>query len=204
MHLRGPMNVSQLAVYQLPGDSQALQKRNTVPFYNRRRAINKRGARFTSPGDMVNLHQTQFLDSQALNSTTSCSPKTVTSTITVIGCGAARSTSIPPRPQNTTYIGPLPCLPTPTPSSSTLDETVQDCAYNESIQTAAISQKQPVNTTTPSLVKPIPTSAQESVVRRAAPDWSRIAYYTSTAPAQATGLAFLANLGDPARSGTFD
>jgi hypothetical protein len=34
--------------------------------------------------------------------------------------------------------------------------------------------------------------------------WSRIAYYTSTAPAEATGFAFLANLGDPQKSGTFD
>jgi hypothetical protein len=31
-----------------------------------------------------------------------------------------------------------------------------------------------------------------------------VAYYTSTAPAQATGLSFLANVGDPQKSGTFD
>ena len=37
-----------------------------------------------------------------------------------------------------------------------------------------------------------------------ASDWSRVAYYTSIAPAQATGLSFLANLGDPQKSGTFD
>ncbi|CAN9369168.1 unnamed protein product [Alternaria alternata] len=35
------------------------------------------------------------------------------------------------------------------------------------------------------------------MVKRQAADWSRIAYYTSTAPAQATGLSFMANLGDP-------
>ncbi|KAH7123639.1 putative TOS1-like glycosyl hydrolase-domain-containing protein [Dendryphion nanum] len=34
--------------------------------------------------------------------------------------------------------------------------------------------------------------------------WNRIAYYTSSAPAQATGIAFLANLGDERKSGTFD
>ncbi|ORY19425.1 putative TOS1-like glycosyl hydrolase-domain-containing protein [Clohesyomyces aquaticus] len=39
---------------------------------------------------------------------------------------------------------------------------------------------------------------------QAAAGWGRIAYYTSTAPAEATGLAFLANLGDPRLSGTFD
>lgn len=35
-------------------------------------------------------------------------------------------------------------------------------------------------------------------------DWRRIASYTSAASAQATGLRFLANLGDPRKSGTFD
>jgi hypothetical protein len=84
MHLRGPMNVSQLAVYQLPSDMHTLRKRTTVPFYNRhRRALNKRVAQATG-------------------------------------------------------------------------------------------------------------------------DWSRVAYYTSAAPAEATGLSFLANLGDPQKSGTFD
>lgn len=35
-------------------------------------------------------------------------------------------------------------------------------------------------------------------------DWRRVASYTSAASAQATGLRFLANLGDPQKSGTFD
>jgi hypothetical protein len=98
MHLRGPMNVSQLAVYQLPGDMHTLQKRNTVPFYSRRRAANKR----------------------------------------------------------------KPLQPTTTPKPK-----------------------------------------REGMERDGA-DWSRVGYYTSTAPAQATGLSFLANLGDPQMSGTFD
>lgn len=34
--------------------------------------------------------------------------------------------------------------------------------------------------------------------------WNRVAYYTSSSPAEATGFAFLANLGDPQKSGTFD
>ncbi|KAF2442521.1 hypothetical protein P171DRAFT_523321 [Karstenula rhodostoma CBS 690.94] len=38
----------------------------------------------------------------------------------------------------------------------------------------------------------------------AASTWSRVAYYTSAAPAAASGFAFLANLGDPQKSGTFD
>ncbi|KAJ4345693.1 target of Sbf [Didymosphaeria variabile] len=59
----------------------------------------------------------------------------------------------------------------------------------------------------------VPTSAsptsgnplQENDVKRdAASIWSRVAYYTSAAPAAASGFAFLANLGDPQKSGTFD
>ncbi|CAN9326863.1 unnamed protein product [Alternaria alternata] len=36
------MNVSQLAVYQLPDEVHTMQKRTTVPFYNRRRALEQR------------------------------------------------------------------------------------------------------------------------------------------------------------------
>lgn len=42
------------------------------------------------------------------------------------------------------------------------------------------------------------------VSNAAAGAWSRVASYTSAAPAEATGFAFLANLGDPQKSGTFD
>jgi hypothetical protein len=113
MHLRGPMNVSQLAVYQLPSDMHTLRKRNTVPFYNGRRALGRRDAYFTA------LEQS---------------------------------------------------LPTTTSSSN-----------NRKI-----------------------TTPEKNMGRRAGADWSRVAYYTSAAPAQATGLSFLANLGDPRESGTFD
>ncbi|KAF1830205.1 hypothetical protein BDW02DRAFT_573252, partial [Decorospora gaudefroyi] len=50
---------------------------------------------------------------------------------------------------------------------------------------------------------PAEASATSPLPKRAAGDWSRVAYYTSTAPAQATGLTFMANLGDPDLSGTF-
>jgi hypothetical protein len=38
----------------------------------------------------------------------------------------------------------------------------------------------------------------------AAAAWNRVAYYTSSTPAQASGLAFMANLGYEGCSGTFD
>jgi hypothetical protein len=48
------------------------------------------------------------------------------------------------------------------------------------------------------------TPAPDQSVNAAAAEWARIASYTSAAPAQATGLTFLANRGDPQKSGTFD
>lgn len=54
---------------------------------------------------------------------------------------------------------------------------------------------------------PQPTSIipqEEDASIAAANPWIPVAYYTSTAPIQATGFAFLANLGDPQKSGTFD
>jgi len=121
MHLRGPMNVSQLAVYQLPGDMHTLQKRDTVPFYNRRRA-------------------------EPLQNTARAKP-------------SHRHTATATSP------------------------------YNE---------KQGTSTT-----RQADTTPGRGSVRRAA-DWNRVAYYTSAWPAAATGLSFLANLGDPRKSGTFD
>jgi len=57
----------------------------------------------------------------------------------------------------------------------------------------------PANTPIP---QPLHTSGD---VKKAVPaTWDRVAYYTSAAPAAATGFAFLANLGDPQKSGTFD
>jgi hypothetical protein len=51
---------------------------------------------------------------------------------------------------------------------------------------------------------PQPLRASDDVNKAAPPTWERVAYYTSSAPAAATGFAFLANLGDPQKSGTFD
>jgi hypothetical protein len=115
MHLRGPMNISQLAVYQLPSEVQASRKRTIVPFYNRRQAMERRKTTVAKP-----IHHTAVVK------------------------------GLPPRKQEAA------------------------------------------------------TVPGQSVVRRQAAGWSRVAYYTSAAPAAATGLSFLANLGDPQESGTFD
>jgi hypothetical protein len=176
MHIRGPMNVSQIAVYQLPSDMHTLQKRNSVPFYNNR-AAKKREA---------------DLEARTSNTTTGCGPVTVTTTITVTNCEPEQPTSTPP--PNTTYIcPPLPCIPLASSTTSEVSEIRPNCTCNDSLS-AAVASEQPIASSTPT----------PAVAKRAATDWSRVAYYTSTAPAQATGFSFLANLGDPQKSGTFD
>ncbi|KAI4946771.1 hypothetical protein J4E91_006943 [Alternaria rosae] len=118
MHLRGPMNVSQLAVYQLPDEMHTMKKRTTVPFYNHRRSLEQ--------------------------------PETTV------------ATDATTRPTQSTSSG----------------------WFNLFNRNACTTTASCTSTT--------------------ASDWGRIAYYTSTSPAQATGLSFMANLGDPQKSGTFD
>ncbi|KAI8940092.1 hypothetical protein NX059_003809 [Plenodomus lindquistii] len=129
------MNVSQLAVYQLPSEMHTLNKRNTVPFYSRRRALRQR-------------------DSPLPNSDLRPVPTWKKSWFPFF------------RNRETTPAG----------SQLTVTSTV-----------------------------PTPTAHTRAILKRQTPDdWSRVAYYTSSAAAQATGLSFLANLGDPRKSGTFD
>ena len=179
MHLRGPMNITQLAVYQLPSDMHTLQKRDSVPFYNRRTAKKRESN----------------LQARTFNTTKGCGPVTVTTTITITSCEPEQATNTPP--PYTTYVGPpLPCLPS---SSSTTSEYPQAHSNwtNNVYQPAAVAVEHP------EAAGPTPATAP-AAAKRAAADWSRVAYYTSSAPAQATGLSFLANLGDPQKSGTFD
>ncbi|KAF2855473.1 hypothetical protein T440DRAFT_474885 [Plenodomus tracheiphilus IPT5] len=212
MHLRGPMNVSQLAVYQLPSEMHSLNKRNTIPFYNRRRALKQR----ENPGiDKIKkptpskAYRFPFFGKRCEpTTTTSCSQMTMTSTITVTDC----TTSAIPVPTNdVTYIGPsLPSLYTPSllPTNANNPPVKTDCGCtNISIATESDdSQHIPIPTIAPTPVAPMETILRRDEVHIAVtpPDWSRVAYYTSTAAAQATGFSFLANLGDPQKSGTFD
>jgi hypothetical protein len=174
------MNVSQLAVYQLPDEIHTMRKRNTVPFYNRRRELKQRDTSFhtrtvddASPTPQAPWFP--FLNRRTRNATATGSPST--ETVTVAGTFFPTSTAVIP-PQAITCIDPpLPGLATPQLSrTSTVDP---DYTYQE-----------------------IP--ADTNVLAKRAADWNRVAYYTSTAPAQATGLTFMANLGDPRESGTFD
>lgn len=202
MHLRGPMNISQLAVYQLPGEMHTMEKRSTVPFYNRRRAAIPRDSidmeSSTEGSPVSDAHDTWYLDKRTDNSTRECSRSMVTSTVTVTDCPIS-STSMPS--QNTTYIGPpLPCLPTPKQPATDVASPISNCPCRN----AKASQ-----TSTKTIPRHGPASIMNPPAKRqqdnaAGDDWNRVAYYTSSAPAQATGLSFLANLGDPRKSGTFD
>jgi hypothetical protein len=206
IHLRGPMNVSQLAVYQLPNEVHTMQKRTTVPFYNRHRAVKRQEApASTSTATMTTRPTASWFpffkkgSTRTYNTTTSYNLTTVTSTVTVTTNCSSISTAQPV--SNITYVGPpLPCLPTRTATPGmnlSSSDTNRTCNKVKSIYESPNGQLYVPAT-------PSPTQGAPRNAKRQSDDWSRIAYYTSTAPAQATGLSFMANLGDPEMSGTFD
>jgi hypothetical protein len=215
MHLRGPMNVSQLAVYQLPDEVHTMKKRTTVPFYNRRRALLQPEASISTSNATKAAPSTTsgwlpLFKKRTYNTTTSSllratkSTVIVTSTVsTVTVTTVCPSSSVAQPVPNTTYTGPpLPCLSTSAapPATNPIPPVSNGtCKEQSPKQVAKLLNGRPiyVYTPPPKMNNPPPS-------KRQAPDWSRVAYYTSTAPAQATGLAFMANLGDPQKSGTFD
>jgi hypothetical protein len=204
MHLRGPMNVSQLAVYQLPSDMHTLQKRETIPFYNRRRALHPRNIESTRGSALASVYPL-FPSGGSSSTTTSCTPWTTTVTVTVTDCEPDQSTETIGATPDTTYVGPrLPCMPTPTPSTSATISPDSDCPCKASSPPPKAHGLPVAATATLPSIKRADAAPEKKLGRRAGADWSRVAYYTSTAPAQATGLSFLANVGDPQKSGTFD
>jgi hypothetical protein len=203
-----------------------MQKRTIVPFYNRRRSLEQRETPMatndtTKPTQSTLSSFFNLFSKRAHSTTTSCIPTAVTKTVTVKA--VCSSTSTPQSAPNTTYIGPpLPCLPTfaatstlyspsPKPDCTCVDDQDPDTIFQRPNGQVYVSPA-PSSTqdTLPVLQRPnrqpfdMPESAPSPIVKRQATDWRRIAYYTSTAPAQATGFSFMANLGDPQKSGTFD
>jgi hypothetical protein len=353
MHLRGPMNVSQLAVYQLPNEVRTMEKRNTVPFYNRRRSLKQAEASVaadttTVPAESTTSSWMNLFNKWACGTTSSCVSTLVTQTVTVKAVCSSTSTAqfassttamgpplpyMPPaattlnvsftspepdcpcdkdedldnifqRPNGQAYVSPihgralapsstghiLPVsqhpdgqpfdyspthdhVPTPAPSSTqdilpvsqhpdgqpfdvspTNDHVPKPSSTQEPLPVSQRPDGQPFVISAPEpapapsstsellpvsqhidgqpfvvgsapKLGPVPSSTQGTlpvsqhpdgqpfdvpnpssspIVKRQATDWRRVAYYTSTAPAQATGLTFMANLGDPQKSGTFD
>lgn len=212
MHLRGPMNVSQLAVYQMPNEAFKMRKRNTVPFYNRRRALKQRDFDTTEVFLPNNTYKTRHADNRKWStSTIRTSLSTVTSTVFTTDCEpsilAATSKPLP----DTTYIGPpLPCLCTPDTRPATTNDTSPinslnpNCTCQRSTLLTKELKRQLEATVTHSPTQSSAPIKAKTKIRKRAAAWERIAYYSSAAPAQATGLSFLANLGDPQQSGTFD
>lgn len=197
------MNVAQLAVYQLPSEMHTMQKRTTIPFYNRRRALKQQEAPHNSTviTNTTRVSPWEWLTSltkRTYNTTVSCIPTTVTSTRTVTT--ECHSTNAPPSTPDTTYIGPpLPCLPT---ASQVSDCTCSNDPGDDNAGLDPVLQRPNGQ----AFVSPTPEPVQgtSQALKRQAAGWNRVAYYTSSAPAQATGLSFMANLGDPDKSGTFD
>jgi hypothetical protein len=188
MHLRGPMNISQLAVYQLPVEAARLRRRSHVPFYNRRRALQQE-LRFP------NTSSPRTADVRRWATATGCSPvSTVTSTVALTDCGAEPrrySTAAP----NITYVGP------PSPCTTGTNASALDYPWQQPPTVTPRLERYPKLPLELALAR---SPHDTTRFHKRAADWDRVAYYTSTAPAQATGFSFLANLGDPSQSGTFD
>ena len=211
MHLRGPMNVSQLAVYQVPSEAFKMRKRNTVPFYNRRRALKQRVINEAMP------YRSKNLDHRMWTTIANHKPvPSVTSNVFITGCGRSdrgdTGDASMTLPNITDTDSPLPCLSTPYARSTTTGaakmSSVNSIRPNNTCSSPATVTKDLERHPRPIVM---PTSTNTSTVatdkaelRKRAAAWDRIAYYSSAAPAQATGFSFLANLGDPRKSGTFD
>jgi hypothetical protein len=214
MHLRGPMNVSQLAVYQVPSEAFKMRKRNTVPFYNRRRALKQRDLDVPEFYHSDDTYGALDLDKWTWKTTVNCSSvSTVTSTAFMTDCGRSSSSLVSTASPNITYTGPpLPCLPTPDTrpttinafDTSSINPPSPNCTCRSPTLTTKDRESQPEATLTFAPTYASTPITEKGVVGKRAAAWDRIAYYTSAAPAQATGFSFLANLGDPRKSGTFD
>ena len=202
------MNISQLAVYQVPDEASKMKKRRTVPFYNRRRALKQRNPSYG------NSKTAQPLDKRTWSTSTICnSVSTVTSTVTVRSCTSGSGALSTARP-TTTYIGPpLPCLATPDPQSATVDPShtqaaslpAHDCICQGLPTVTQSHERHPkIGASKPTPARSPSPGVDTAHIRKRAADWNRVAYYTTAAPAEATGFSFLANLGDPRQSGTFD
>lgn len=197
------MNVAQLAVYQLPSEMHTMQKRTTIPFYNRRRALKRQEAphNTTVTTNTNRSSPWEWLTSLAKrthNTTVSCIPTTVTSTITATT--ECHSTNVPPATPHTKHIGsPLSCLPTASQALECI------CSSNPGDDNAGLDPVlQRPNGEAFATPTAEPVQDRSRMLKRQAAGWNRVAYYTSSAPAEATGLSFMANLGDPDKSGTFD
>ncbi|KAH9879146.1 hypothetical protein J1614_002583 [Plenodomus biglobosus] len=189
----------------------SLNRRNTVPFYNVRRGLTERDVLHSTsaikrPSQTSKAHWFPMLKRRC--ETSSCSQHTVTSTVTVTDCTASATTD---STNDITYIGPpLTCLNTsaPLPLSAKLSPPNSDCGRNSA---PSVTDSDGWRPTLSPILASAPLAQIDAALQRdeihiadTPPDWSRVAYYTSTAAAQATGLSFLANLGDPHKSGTFD
>lgn len=247
MHLRGPMNVSQIAVYSLgssiskrPKQRSALQKgyinedEGELPGHAVVRESHANPS-LTSPGQAEDLvlrwaneslaaptSQTLAYSTPPNYNPTECGT-TVTMTRTITSIATSCEMRCAPIEIQSTSAKPSKGLsPLPSVSHSSFIQSEAPCSCTTQIPT--VTSFFPINVTIDVPSIDVPTRIQVStpstfvtIVKRStqtltspqevtatAAIWKRIAYYTSTAPPEATGFAFLANLGDDRKSGTFD
>ncbi|CAI6271715.1 unnamed protein product [Periconia digitata] len=251
MHLRGPMNVSQIAVYKLPDVSanggRQPRKRSDYKIFLEKELQESQSRGCSRSTITTTLYVTGSTCGQTVSSSTTCD----TTSSFLPWSSPVPDVAIPPIPVVPPHI--IPPLPPTIPSPPVITTAVHDattvCSKNISLSYTTPLNGSVVNassvdsgmsfphlstmTSSPNESFGMPAScetdtkseAMHTMARsnerrafhntdpiatthspplRAGDTWSRVAYYTSAAPAEATGFAFLANLGDPQKSGTFD
>ncbi|KAF2682527.1 hypothetical protein K458DRAFT_444167 [Lentithecium fluviatile CBS 122367] len=153
-------------------------------------------------------HTQPALTTTVRDTTTICPKSSTSAGIAPTGELLANSTLHDPScPCQTTLETRISSADAPPPSSSPCSSYPSEGMMTTQVLPLKRGEQTPVesSTYTPATT-PIPQPLRPSDdVKKATPcTWERVAYYTSAAPAAATGFAFLANLGDPQKSGTFD
>lgn len=242
MHLRGPMNVSQIAVYTLAttissqSDEVPIVLDDTLtPYRNRVQHLKRSGGRFLDTTDnaesagpgadkfairQVNESHSTFWDADDRITSSlgdecnlqPCLETTITTTVYVTAADCdwqcqpspVISTRVvePGEPSNSLSLPPPSVIPAQDPCSCNKTSTRPLTILGPSI--IYTSSAATPSTFVSVARRLVPSSPPVAEVTAAAVAWRRVAFYASSVPAQATGFAFLANLGDPLESGTFD
>jgi hypothetical protein len=244
MHLRGPMNISQIAVYTL---QSTVGRRKTQDDVSKNLEYHEKylPKRLETPilsdevptvsalysEDLFVRHSIKshppprhYTPKSSVSPTATCTPTPciistvttttfVTATNCVMVCPAlyAQPTSTPPSADLSPSPSPsqqgasqshAPC----TCDGSASNDTTTSSPTNWTDYTATVpsSVRAPLPSTLITLTRPATSASASPLEARQGAAWRRVAYYTSAAPAEATGISFLANMGDPQRSGTFD
>ncbi|KAF2736585.1 hypothetical protein EJ04DRAFT_521802 [Polyplosphaeria fusca] len=192
MHLRGPMNISKIAIYTLSASASNVESERSDILPERSQRTGRQ-AQAAPLGQLLSRRRAQ--------------PSTTSRP-------SHYSASIEANPQhfNTRWfkksdsgICSTQLQPVTITETVYLPETACECIASTANENTTILATDPYSTGCPTSSEPtVSLAISRPTVAARAVGWNRIASYTSAAPAEATGIVFLANLGDERKSGTFD